>query len=177
MEGPKHGPWEASPSEETSIKLHGIADMNHHHPTQSPSSYKVKVHNKNRLTFTIPRNHHPLTLLFHHFRLSLLTPRPPIKQLFELKPALNPSVPLRSPENPTIISRNMANYSFFSSDASLSTHRSSGPQSNGFGALVNFARHWNCCSCRNTNNVALAKEKCSICGHGKCSSCSKYYSA
>ena len=157
------------------INLHGIAGISHHHSTQFPSSYKVKDHNKNRLTLIFSHNH-PLTLLFHHLRLSLSTPRSPIKQLCGLKPALIPRIPVCSPQNPTTVSRNMANYSFSSSDASLSTHRSSGPQSYGFGALVNFARHWTCCSCKNTNMVALAKEKCGICGHGKCTSCSGIYS-
>ena len=157
------------------INLHSIADVYHHHPTPSPSSYKVKDHNKNQLTLIFSHNL-PLTLLFRHLRLPLFTPRPPIKQLFGLKPALIPRIPVCSPENPTTISRNMANYSFSSSDASVSTRRGSGPYSYGFGALINFAKHWNCCSCKNTNNVALAKEKCSVCGHGKCASCSKTYS-
>ena len=153
------------------IKLHGIAGMYLHHLTQSPSSYKVKDHNKNRLAITIPHNH-PLTLRFHHFRPPLFTPRPPIKQLFESKPALIPNIVVCLPENPTIISRNMANYSFSSSDASLSNRRSSGPQS----SLLNFARHWNCCDCKQTNNVALAgTEKCGVCGHRKCTSCSGFY--
>ena len=48
------------------INLHGIADVYHHHPTHSPSSYKVKDPNKSRLTFIFPHNQ-PLIRLYHHF--------------------------------------------------------------------------------------------------------------
>ena len=75
----------------------------------------------------------------------------------------------------TTISRNMANHSLSSSDASLDirSHRSSGPQSAGFAALVNFGRSsfWVCSHCEHINNGALSPEMCGDCGHRKCIAC------
>ena len=34
---------------------------------------------------------------------------------------------------------------------------------------------WNCCHCRNIYNLILCRERCSTCGHRRCSSCSKTY--
>ena len=157
------------------INLHGFAGILYHHPTQSPSSYKVRDHNKKRLTLDFSHNH-PLTLLFHHYQLPLFTPRPPIKQLFGFKPALIPSTPVYSPQIPTTISRTMDEYSFSSPDASVSTRHGSSPQSYGFGALLQVATFWNCCNCSNMNNELFAKKACSSCGHKRCASCGTTYS-
>ena len=158
------------------INLHGFAGIYYHHPTQSSSSYKVKDHKKHN----VPRLLRTFTLSYKFFIIFDFASLLPALRLSSIpcpNPLRSPASSIRSSKKSTTISRNMVSYKFSSSDASVSTRHGSGPQSYGFGALVNFARHWNCCSCRNMNTVALTDGKCSSCGHDRCAACGNTYSA
>ena len=93
-------------------------------------------------------------------------------------PASRTIISIRSRQRSTTISRNMANHSISSSDASLGNrrHHSSSPQWYGFGVLINFARFtfWNCSHCSHVNNMAYCPQMCGNCGHKKCGQCTQY---
>ncbi len=93
-------------------------------------------------------------------------------------PASRTIISILSRKRSTTISRNMANHSLSSSDASLGNHRhhSSSPQWYGLGVLVNFAKctFWNCSHCSHVNNMAYCPQMCGNCGHRKCGQCNQY---
>lgn len=154
-----------------------IAGMYYHHPTQSPSSYQVKDHNKSQITFLILHDH-----LSHD--LSSLSTRPPYpppseQAAFRVQTNSDPQHLLsvhHKNRRPSLAT--MADYSLSSSDASLSVrpHHGSVQQPRGFGVLTNFKKcaFWNCCRCGHVNNKAYCSQRCGNCGHDICGTCSSY---
>ena len=82
-------------------------------------------------------------------------------------------IPTASSQISIPISRNMANYSLSSTEASVSVR----PR-HGSGALINFTRValWICSHCQHINNRAYCPQQCGNCGHMKCVSCTSYMS-
>ena len=142
-----------------------ISQDNLHH-LEKPKTIKYNQFTSNILHSRL------LIRLFRHCRLRLFPPCPPLKQHFVFNPIQIPSHPISSSQTRTMISSDMANNAFSSSDASLSIRPSHGlgQQSQSFGGLVNSVKcsFWNCCNCGHVNNSAYCSKKCGNCGHTKC---------